>query len=144
MSNKTNDNICTVMRLRRATRKATRLYDRHFADLGIGIAQYGIMQTIAQAKRTSISDIADALDMERTTLTRNLKPLIASGLVAVGEGNDKRTRSVIVTDKGKKLLKQARSVWQKAQKEVRTEMGEAELRKLHRLLADMLERLPNP
>ncbi len=144
MSGSANDNICTVMRLRRATRKATRLYDRHFADLGIGIAQYGIMQTIAHAERTSISDIADALDMERTTLTRNLKPLIASGLVAVGEGDNKRTRSVIVTDKGKKLLKRARTDWQQAQNNVRTEMGEADLRKLHKLLAKMLERLPNP
>lgn len=144
MSDKTNDNICTVMRLRRATRKITRLYDRYFADLGIGIAQYGILQTIVHTQQPSISSIADSLDMERTTLTRNLKPLLAAGLVSVREGENKRSRAVAVTADGKALLKKARRIWRQAQDDVRQQMGEAELRKLHKLLAEMLERLPNP
>lgn len=136
--------ICTVMRLRRSTRKATRVYDRHFTELGIGIAQFGILQAITFAKHGSISEIADSIDMERSTLTRNLRPLVNTGLVNIEEGKNKRVRSVSLTNEGLQLLKTARRTWRKAQAEVRDLMGEDDLQALHGLLAQLLERLPNP
>lgn len=130
------------MRLRRATRKATRTYDKYFADVGISIAQFGILQTISLGSKKTITQIADDLDMERTTLTRNLNPLISQGWVALTDGPDKRSRSVSLTPQGLEILKDGRKAWTNAQKNMRENMGTQDLDELHRLLAQLLNRLP--
>ncbi|MCB1520288.1 MAG: winged helix-turn-helix transcriptional regulator [Hyphomicrobiaceae bacterium] len=134
---------CTVFRLRKAARKATRAYDQHMAATGIGIAQFGVLRVIAGADGASMSTIADVLDMDRTTLTRNVQPLIRDGLVTVGAGGDGRTRAVRITGEGRKALATAQGAWREAQARLRKSLGAAELDQLHALLSRLVERLPD-
>ena len=70
---------CTCFKLRRLTRRVTAVYDRALAAAGIRVTQYSVLGHVRRLKGASISELADALDMDRTTLTRNLKPLLDSG-----------------------------------------------------------------
>jgi DNA-binding MarR family transcriptional regulator len=125
---------CTCYRLRKAARVASRVYDRHLAPAGINIGQFGVLLTIESMQAASISKVADVLDMERTTLTRNLMPLERSGYVVIGPGRDKRSRAVRLTAAGAKLISMARPLWRSAQDEMDTTLGTVVKDKLHALL----------
>ena len=133
---------CTVLRLRKAARRTTRLYDRHLASSGLGIAQFGLLQTLRTLDGCTVTDLAAALDMDRTTMTRNLTPLIKQGLVELGNGADKRSRAVAITPAGRTRLSEAVGRWRAAQSAVRQALGGSEVDALHALLDAALERLP--
>ena len=133
---------CTLYRLRMATRRATRLYDRALAPAGLTIAQFGLMSTIERTGDVTLTELARRLDMERTTLTRNIATLSAIGLVALSGSRDPRAKRVEVTAAGKQALKVAWPLWRAAQGSVREALGDGDLEQLHALLAATLERLP--
>src|SRR3546814_8881467 len=66
---------CTCAVLRRATRRLTQVYDEGMRPSGLKLTQYSVLNILAQAENPSITDLADRLMMDRTTLTRNLGPL---------------------------------------------------------------------
>lgn len=125
-----------------AARRATRLYDRHLASAGIGIAQFGLLQTLSMNNGSTVTDLAAALDMDRTTLTRNLTPLVREGLVEQGPGHDRRSRAVVITKPGKARLSAALPLWRAAQSAVARTLGDTEVRRLHELLDAAVEHLP--
>lgn len=133
---------CLVYRLRQATRKATRAYDRHLNKAGLGIAQFGLLQTISMNEGASVSVIAEVLDMDRTTLSRNLGPLLSQGLIQLGDGPDRRTRAVQMTDAGQELLRQGQRQWRIARDETEHQIGKEETAALKQLLSTLLDRLP--
>ncbi len=133
---------CTLYRLRMATRRATRLYDRVLAPSGLGIAQFGLLNAIRARAGGTVTDIARHLDMDRTTLTRNLRPLLRSGLVTLRAGPDARSRALDLTDQGHVALAAAFPLWRQAQQRVAESLGEAETTALNTLLAEALDRLP--
>jgi DNA-binding MarR family transcriptional regulator len=133
---------CSLYRLRMATRRATRLYDEIMQPAGLGAAQFGVLMTLEHRAGATVTDLARALDMDRTTLTRNLQPLVRSGLAALSAGADKRSRSVQLTDEGRRRLTIARQLWRKAQNAVTDSLGAAETKALNELLAVAIERLP--
>jgi DNA-binding MarR family transcriptional regulator len=82
-----------------------------------------------------MSELADALDMDRTTLTRNLKPLLESSWVEVrAHGSDARMRAVYLTAAGEKQMQLARAHWRRAQNEVNQTIGEGRIGELHALI----------
>ena len=133
---------CTVYRLRMAARRATRLYDRNLAPCGLGIAQFGLLQTLSMTGGGTVTSVAAALDMDRTTMTRNLTPLVREGLVELRAGADKRSRDVVLTTAGKLKLKEALPLWRAAQAAMRTSLGVQDVERLHALLDAAVERLP--
>ena len=73
--------------------------------------------------------------MDRTTLTRNLKPLEREGLLSVAPGAvDKRSREVRLTSKGLERLEQALPLWQEAQRMIKQTLGAS---RLERMLGDL-------
>ncbi len=133
---------CTVYRLRMAARRATRLYDRHLAPCGLGIAQFGLLQTLSMTGGGTVTSVAASLDMDRTTMTRNLTPLVRAGFIELRAGADKRSRDVSLTAAGKLKLKEALPLWRAAQAAVRASMGTGDVEKLHALLDAAVQRLP--
>ena len=109
---------------------------------GLGAAQYGVLMTLKYHPGASVSDLAATLDMDRSTLTRNLQPLIRDDLVAVTAGPDKRSRSVRITDKGVQRLALAKELWVKAQATVSESLGAAETKALNDLLGRAIAKLP--
>src|SRR5262245_47123862 len=131
---------CTCLRLRRATRRVTQLYDHALQPAGLTINQFGLLAylqgaTLARSNALSIGTIAEWLGMDPTTLNRNLKPLIARGLVrTTPDPADGRVRIVRTTDKGPRALLKAVPLWREAQAEVETALGSKATTALNDLL----------
>ncbi len=121
---------CTGFYLRRAARAVQRLYDRELAKAGLRGTQFTLLNAAFLRSPTTINDLADALAMDRTTLTRNLAPLETKGWVAVDEGDDRRTRWVSVTKAGKLTLEAALPHWQAAQAQTETALGASAMKNL--------------
>jgi len=115
---------CVCLGLNRAARATSRRYDAVFKPIGITSGQFTILSALKRDKPVPISDMADLLGMDRTTLTRNLKPLETLRLVATHtDARDRRVRSLTLTAKGRALLKQALPLWRKVQKESNRRIG---------------------
>jgi DNA-binding MarR family transcriptional regulator len=126
---------CTCFRLRRLTRRVTGVYNRALAPAGMRVTQYSLLSNLRGVTAVPLSQLAETLDMDRTTLTRNLKPLVDAGWVEVQPSAlDARVRLVSLTVGGAEKLRAARAPWKRAQEEVNSTIGEAELLQLHGLL----------
>jgi len=119
------------MRMRRATRRVTQLYDHALEPAGLTVSQFGLLAYLhgaglARSNDPSIGTIAEWLGMDPTTLNRNLKPLAAKGLVGNAiDPADGRVRIVRITDKGRRALLKAVPLWRGAQALVDTARGVA-------------------
>jgi len=127
---------CTGAALRRTTRRMTQFYDDAMKPTGLKLTQYSVLNALAQVEDPSITDLAATLMMDRTTLTRNLRPLAAAGWVRIGPGADARARAVTLSDTGRQVLEAARPVWRQAEISVRERLGADGGRELRRLLAE--------
>jgi DNA-binding MarR family transcriptional regulator len=119
----------------------SRTYDAFLAPCGISIGQFGLLATIVAMERESISAVAEVLQMERTTLTRNLIPLQKLGYVAVENASDKRARSLSLTEAGKEILATAKPKWRAAQRNLEKQLGNAEMSLLKQTLENTLHHL---
>lgn len=125
---------CTGFNLRRADRIVTQLYDEMLRPAGIKPTQFTLLTAIRLAGPVAINDLAAGLVMDRTTLTRNLKPLQKDGLVAVHPGMDRRVREVVLTGEGRRTLERAFPLWKKAQELIAERLG---AERLDQMLGDL-------
>ena len=126
---------CTCFKLRSLNRRVTAAYDRALAAAGMRVTQYSVLAQLRRLGGASMSALADAMDMDRTTLTRNLKPLLEAGWVEVGASeHDARVRAIHLTTAGDARFQAARVHWRRAQSEVNAAIGAAELTRLHDLI----------
>ena len=143
---------CTCFKLRSLTRRVTQLYDQTLSPSGLKVTQFSV---IAHARRKpggsgaafgpasppTVSELADALFTDRTTLTRNLKPLVDAGFIKVGSGADARSKAVCVTSAGEAAFQAARPLWKKAQGRMRSLAGDEQLNALHGLIEAILPQI---
>jgi DNA-binding MarR family transcriptional regulator len=127
-------NTCTCFRVRRAARRVTQLYDHFLATSGLRITQFSLLANLRHAGPLTMTELADRMAMDRTTLTRNLRPLQRHGFVTVTVGDDRRRRLLAVTPAGERAYKSGIGQWQKAQRAVLDELGQDTVSDLHRLL----------
>ena len=116
---------CLFQRTRAAARAVTRLYDQELRPTGLRATQANVLVTVAAKGELSISALSDELGMDRTTLTRNLKPLEQRKLVSVSPESRHRTRFVTLTPAGVSALGQAAECWERAQSALERSLGEA-------------------
>jgi len=131
---------CTCFKLRRLTRTMSRVYDHHMAAVGLKTTQYSMLTNVARAA-LPVAELAERLGIERTTLTRNLKPLIEAEWVTLIPGADSRQRIVTITDAGRAKVEQAFAVWLGAQTEIENLLGRETVRALHVQLDSTLTQL---
>ncbi len=131
---------CTCFKLRKLTRAMSRLYDQHLATVGLKTTQYSVLANAARAA-LPVAELAELLGLERTTLTRNLKPLLEAGWLELKSGTDSRQRIVTITQAGRAKVKLAYVAWQRAQAEFETLMGRDTVRALHRQLETTMTQL---
>ena len=106
---------CLALRALSTARAITRRYDAALRPSGLTITQFTLLISIARLKPVAISALADVLSMERTSLSRNLKPLEAAGLVERMAETSGRAKPIRITDAGRKKLEEAYPMWIKAQ-----------------------------
>ena len=115
---------CACFNLRKTTRIVTQLYDRIMKPSGLNGTQFTLLTIVTLSGTPTIANLAKNLLMDRTTLTRNLKPLEKQGLLVITPGVDQRTRIVALTKEGKNVLFEAYPYWEKAQKSIVDSFGE--------------------
>jgi DNA-binding MarR family transcriptional regulator len=133
---------CTCLRLRKAARRVSQIYDGYVAPHGLTITQYGLLAHLRALPGIGIGALADKLVMDPTTLTRNLKPLEKKGLVVFRtDPSDRRARALHLTAEGRDAFRAAKAGWTKAQRHVEAALGNADVGALHQALEGALERL---
>lgn len=125
---------CLCFNLRKTARVVTQRYDDALRPAGLKTTQFSLLVATRLAGEITMTRLADALGMDRTTLTRNLRPLEEEGLIAVAPGRDRREREVTVTAKGEARLGKALPLWRRAQAETMARLGHE---RAARLLGDL-------
>lgn len=125
---------CTCFNLRKATRALTQIYDDALRPIGLGANQVAILSVVKAIGPVGMSDLATPLVMDRTTLTRNLKPLIDAEYLTSREGEDRRRRMIALTAKGERVLTDAVPLWEEIQTRVADDLGQ---NRWARLLGDL-------
>jgi DNA-binding MarR family transcriptional regulator len=93
------------------------MYDQALKPAGLKITQFGILRVLAAFPGLTTGEIAQALVMDSTTMTRTLKIILDNGWIASKPGEDRRERRWEVTTEGSARLQQAIPLWKAAQKE---------------------------
>ena len=123
---------CTCSALRRATRAVTAHYEAHFRGSELRGTQFTILSTLAQTGALSMTQLAEWLGVERTTLTRNLAVLARRGFVAYTGAKDGRVRKVEITRDGERTLRACLPRWAAAEASVGTVLRRLKLPQLSR------------
>ncbi len=115
---------CTCFNIRKAARVITQLFDETLKPSGLRVTQFTVLVGISIVGKVTVSQLARRLVMDRTTLTRDLRPLEKQGLVRIVEGEDRRTRLLALTPHGHEVLTKTLPKWEKAQARVLHGLGE--------------------
>lgn len=119
---------CALFDIHRLSRVLTGMYNQHMRETGMTMAQFALLRNIAAMAPAGITQIATAMLMDRTSLTRLIEPLIAKGLLDTQPGEDRRVRNVIITQEGLNAVHGSESAWQHAQRELLELVGPSQWR----------------
>lgn len=115
---------CLCALIRKAGRIATRNYDTFLKPTGLKITQYSMLANIARNPAITVSDLAELLSMDQTTVSRNLRLLEKSGYIHLeGEMTDQRIKRIQISDLGISKMNVARPLWEQAQLEMERVLG---------------------
>ncbi len=135
---------CTNLKLRQLTRRITQHYDTELALAGLKTTQYSLLSHVLKLGPVRPGDLAQAMKMDASTLTRNLKPLVAAGWVELAAGVDGRSRLITITDAGRDKRQDAQRHWKAAQSGINRLFGMPRMLALHALIDESLQLLMEP
>ncbi|WP_296447748.1 MarR family winged helix-turn-helix transcriptional regulator [Rhodoferax sp. UBA5149] len=135
---------CTNLKLRQLTRRITQHYDAELAQAGLKTTQYSLLSYVLKLGPIRPGDLAQAMKMDASTLTRNLKPLLVAAWVQLAEGADGRSRLITITDAGRDKRQEAQRHWKAAQTGLNRLLGLPRVLALHALMDESLELLADP
>jgi DNA-binding MarR family transcriptional regulator len=131
---------CSNAKLRQLTRRVSQHYDREMAKVGLKTTQYSLLSQVLKRGPIRPSDLAQAMVLDASTLTRNLKPLMSAGWITVGSGADSRSHLVTITPAGREKRIEAERRWKAAQQSLNALLGVERVLALHELIDGSLER----
>ncbi|WP_395703742.1 MarR family winged helix-turn-helix transcriptional regulator [Aquabacterium sp.] len=129
---------CTNFKLRQLLRRVAQHYDGEVGKSGLKTTQYSLLTHVLKLGPLRPGDLARAMTMDASTLTRNLKPLLAAGYLEIGPGEDARSRLVHITDAGRAKRAEAQRHWRVAQESLNERLGLARVKALHALIDESL------
>jgi DNA-binding MarR family transcriptional regulator len=122
---------CLCLHAQRAARALGRRFDEAFRPLGLTNGQFSLLMSLNRPEPPPMAPVAKLLAMDRTTLTAALKPLERRGLVSVQrDQSDRRSRTLILTTKGRDLLTRAAPIWQRTHTEIESHLSDVKLDEL--------------
>jgi DNA-binding MarR family transcriptional regulator len=130
----TPTNACVGYNLRKASRIVSKVYAQAMRGAPVRGPQFSLMMMIARKESPTISELAEYIGADRTTMTRNLNHLEKRGLIRIAQGKDLRSKAVELEPKGKVALDRSVSYWKNAQTKVLAVLGEE---RWDRMLADL-------
>jgi len=115
---------CACFNLRKAARAITQTFDHMLEPIGIRATQFTLLVTMASVSARTLTEMANTLVMDRTTLTRNLKPLEKLGLIHIVTPRDKRSKAYALTEKGRDVLQRGIPAWNMVQQRMVAGVGD--------------------
>ena len=136
---------CTNLKLRQLKRRVTQHYYAELAQAGLKTTQYSLLSHVMKLGPVRPGDLARAMTLDASTLTRNLRPLLAAGWVELAAGGDARSRSVTLTEAGRAKRAEGQRRWRVAQEGLNALLGVQRVVNLHALIDASLASLsPDP
>lgn len=132
---------CTNLKLRQLVRRVSQLYDAELAAAGLRTTQYSLLSHVVKLGPLRPVDLARAMRMDASTLTRNLRPLVDAGWVQVEAGPDARSRLVRATAAGRAKRQEAQRSWRVAQEALNERLGMRRVAALHAMIDECQELL---
>lgn len=132
---------CTNLKLRQLMRRVAQHYDAELARAGLKTTQYSLLSHVIKLGPIRPGELARAMRMEPSTLTRNLRPLVDAGWVEIGPGSDARSRLVTATDAGREKRREAQRRWRIAQEAINEVLGAQRVVALHALVDECMDLL---
>jgi DNA-binding MarR family transcriptional regulator len=131
---------CSNFKLRQLMRRVSQRYDVELGKIGLKTTQYSLLAHVSRLGPIRPVELAHAMTIDASTLTRNLKPLVAAGWITVGAGKDARSHTVTITDAGRDKRNEGRRHWRAAQEGLNRLLGVDKVLALHSLIDSSLAR----
>jgi DNA-binding MarR family transcriptional regulator len=129
---------CVGFRVRKLNRMVTAIYDSALTGAGLKTSQFSLLVAVSNREKVRPSELTNLLQMDGSTLSRNVERMCAKGWLRLLSNEDRRSHLIVVTDKGQALIHKCLPAWQRAQAEVSQRLGadsvaalRSALRKLH-------------
>lgn len=132
---------CALFDVHRVSRVLTVLYNTHLRDTGLTMAQFTLLRNIAALAPVGMTKIAEAMLMDRTSVTRLIDPLIRGNLLATQTGEDRRFRHIVVTPEGLAAVARSEAAWRQAQLDLYQRIGSEQWRAMRGALRNTLHML---
>jgi DNA-binding MarR family transcriptional regulator len=115
---------CYCAATRQVARRLTRFYEAELRSVGMSATQFELMANLRGRSRVSQSELASALDVDQTTLSRNLKLLVGLGWVSVGvSAVDGRRSEYSLSGEGLRVFRRAVPCWERAMSRIEEGLG---------------------
>jgi len=135
------DSPCLCFNIRKASRIITQYYDEMLKSLGLTATQASVLGCLRKIGPMMVSELSEAMATDRTTLTRNLKPLERDGLICTQVGQDRRSRAITLTEKGEAVSIKSFETFSGFQKKLYATLGKEKVEKLCKDLCGALEEI---
>lgn len=132
---------CTNLKLRQLMRRVAQHYDAEVGKTGLKGTQYSLLSYVVKLGPIRAVDLAAAMRVSTSTLSRNLQPLVAAGWIQVNAGDDARSRLITATAEGHAKRTEAQRKWRIAQEGINATLGAQRVNALHALIDESLELL---
>ena len=106
---------CKCIGLRKASNNLTKIYNSALIKLDLKITQFSTLKNIQKLGKTNIRDLSSELELDRTTVLRNIEKLIEMDLVSYKYENDDKNKIIQLTTVGKSKLREAIIIWEETQ-----------------------------
>jgi DNA-binding MarR family transcriptional regulator len=114
---------CIAVRLRLLNRVVTNLYDDALRPLGLKVSQLNILIATARLGLARPAQVCKILQLDTSTLSRNITPLQEHGWLESVPDEDARNKPFRLTAKGQRLIEKAIPAWEQAQRQAEELLG---------------------
>ena len=130
---------CYCARLRRSVNLMTKYYNQKMCSSGLSLKQYFLLVNLLSIGPCNITELAEYIELDRSTVVRNLKPLFGKGFIEDLSSPNSRDKAISVTQAGKETLKIANPLWLSAQTAIAESIGENEIEQALKVLENIEE-----
>ncbi len=120
---KTAERECIGFRIRKLNRMVSAIYDSALASAGLKTSQFSVLVAVANRREARPAELTKLLQMDESTLSRNVERMCARGWLRLERDEDHRSHLIEVTDKGHALIRKSLPAWRQAQEEVSHRLG---------------------
>jgi len=117
------ERVCVAGGVRKLNRMVSAIYDSALAGAGLKTSQFSLLVAVANRDKARPAELIKLLQMDESTLSRNVERMCARGWLRLERNEDRRSHLIEVTDKGRALIRKCLPAWQQAQEEVSQRIG---------------------